>query len=439
MSLASQLSFLESSTSYVDQISNSFVFTTNSVERLRITSAGGIAFGGSANFGTTGQVLQSNGNAPPTWVNAASNAINLSTNRTNWATNGTITAVVGQLAWKNYGNNHTIFDASQGTSPDGGAVNNTNAAVAWTGTYPTLMGWNGSSTYGVRVDSARVADSSAQVNTVAQPVNAIYYPTFVDANNATATGESLFTTSSFSVNPSIPQVSINASIVQGGSSAQGLDLVLRGGTGASSEGPQIVMGYGNNTTSAIIGQANRTWNIDVASGAANNNFRIFRVNSVGASAVAVEITESNGGIQLLSLGVGTAPSGTTGEIRATNEVTAYYSDRRLKENIKPIDNAVEKVSKLNGITYKPNDLARSFGYISNRTIVGLFADEVDVVLPEAVRPAPFDQDENGNSKSGENYQTIQYEKLVPLLVEAIKEQQKQINQLIKTVATLSNK
>jgi hypothetical protein len=393
-----------------------------------------------------GQVLQSNGNAAPTWVNTVSNAINLSTNRTNWATNGTITAVVGQLAWKNYGNNHTIFDASQGTSPDGGAVNNTNAAVAWIGTYPTLMGWNGSSTYGVRVDSARVADSagsssgsSAQVNTVAQPVNAIYYPTFVDANNASATAESLYTTSSFSLNPSIPQVSINASIVQGGTSAQGTDLILRGGTGASSEGPQIVMGYGNNTTSGITGQSNRTWNIDVASGAANNNFRIFRVNSGGTAAVALEFTESNGGTQLLSLGIGTAPSGTTGEIRATNEVTAYYSDRRLKENIKPIDNAVEKVLKLNGITYTPNDLAKSFGYISNRTIVGLFADEVDVVLPEAVRPAPFDQDEAGNSKSGENYQTIQYEKLVPLLVEAIKEQQQQINQLITTVAALSNK
>ena len=140
-----------------------------------------------------------------------------------------------------------------------------------------------------------------------------------------------------------------------------------------------------------------------------------------------------------SLGVGTAPSGTTGEIRATNEITAYYSDRRLKENVKIIDNAVQKVLSLNGILYTPNDLARSFGYTSNKTIVGLFADEVDAVLPEAVRPAPFDQDENGNSKSGEDYKTIQYEKLVPLLVEAIKEQQKQIAQLSETIDKLVNK
>jgi hypothetical protein len=94
---------------------------------------------------------------------ASTTATNLSTNRTNWSTNGTITAVVGQLAWKNYSNNHTIFDASAGTSPGGSAVNNTNAEIAWAGSYPTLMGWNGNNTYGVRVDSARVADSASAV------------------------------------------------------------------------------------------------------------------------------------------------------------------------------------------------------------------------------------------------------------------------------------
>jgi hypothetical protein len=102
------------------------------------------------------------GGASGTWgINVTGNAAtatSLSTDRTNWSTNGTIDDVVGQLAWKNYGNNHTIFDASQSTAPNGSGVNNTNAQIAWTGTYPTLMGWNGVNTYGVRVDSARVAD-----------------------------------------------------------------------------------------------------------------------------------------------------------------------------------------------------------------------------------------------------------------------------------------
>jgi hypothetical protein len=67
------------------------------------------------------------------------------------------------IAWKNYGNNHVIFDASNSKTPSGTDCNNANPGVAWTGTYPTLMGWNGTNTYGVRVDSAKVADSANSV------------------------------------------------------------------------------------------------------------------------------------------------------------------------------------------------------------------------------------------------------------------------------------
>jgi hypothetical protein len=138
------------------------------------------------------------------------------------------------------------------------------------------------------------------------------------------------------------------------------------------------------------------------------------------------------------LGVGTSGSGTIGEIRATNEVTAYYSDRRLKENVQVIDNAVTKVLSLTGITYTPNAIAESYGYDRTKKLVGVFADEIEAVLPEAVRPAPFDVDDSGNSKSGENYKTVQYEKIVPLLIEAIKEQQKSIENLQKEIAQLKS-
>jgi hypothetical protein len=164
----------------------------------------------------------------------------------------------------------------------------------------------------------------------------------------------------------------------------------------------------------------------------------------GQVAISTSTAQTNQGLTvnsstyLMSLGVGTVASGTTGEIRATNEITAYYSDRRLKENVEVIDNAVTKVLSLNGITYTPNDLAASFGYNKTVKLVGLFADEVESVLPEATRPAPFDIDENGNSKSGENYKTIQYEKLVPLLIEAIKEQQNSINELRNELENLKN-
>ena len=54
---------------------------------------------------------------------------------------------------------------------------------------------------------------------------------------------------------------------------------------------------------------------------------------------------------------------------------------------------------------------------------------MEKVLPEAVKLAPFDNDGKDNSISGENYLTVQYEKIIPLLIECIKEQQVQINEL----------
>lgn len=91
----------------------------------------------------------------------ATTATNLTATRSDWSTKGTITAVVGQLAWKNFGNGFTVFDASAGTSPQGTAIDKTNSQNAWVANYPTLMGWNGANTYGVRVDSSRISDSSS--------------------------------------------------------------------------------------------------------------------------------------------------------------------------------------------------------------------------------------------------------------------------------------
>ena len=130
-------------------------------------------------------------------------------------------------------------------------------------------------------------------------------------------------------------------------------------------------------------------------------------------------------IQFYSLGIGTAASGVAGEIRASNNITAYYSDRRLKTNICIIDNALGKVNQISGVTFQSNEEAAKYGYGDKKIQVGVIAQEIEAVLPEAVVPAPFDigQNEDGTeySKSGQNYKTVQYEKIVPLLIEAIKE------------------
>lgn len=84
---------------------------------------------------------------------------------------------------------------------------------------------------------------------------------------------------------------------------------------------------------------------------------------------------------------------------------------------------------LTGVYYSQNELAEKFGYNDYRRQLGLIAQEVQKICPEAVRLAPFDLDENGISKSGENYLTIKYERLIPLLIQSIKEIDKRVSDL----------
>lgn len=134
-------------------------------------------------------------------------------------------------------------------------------------------------------------------------------------------------------------------------------------------------------------------------------------------------------ISISSLGVGTSSFGNVGEIRATNFITSFFSDRRLKTNFKQIENALDKVNRLQGILYTQNELAETFGYNDYSQQVGVFAQDVQIVQPEAVKPAPFDIAPDGSSISGEHYLTVQYEKLIPLLIEAIKELQSEVDGL----------
>jgi len=111
-----------------------------------------------------------------------------------------------------------------------------------------------------------------------------------------------------------------------------------------------------------------------------------------------------------------------GSIYATSDITAYYSDERLKTNIEPIVDALGKIKALKGITYYPNQLASELsGDDSKVQRVGVIAQDVAAVLPQIVKAAPFDIGPDGTSKSGENYLTVQYDKLTALLIEAVKE------------------
>jgi hypothetical protein len=112
----------------------------------------------------------------------------------------------------------------------------------------------------------------------------------------------------------------------------------------------------------------------------------------------------------------------SGGITATGEITAYFSDERLKTDINPIQGALDKVMAIGGYTYKANDLAHELGVSRYDNQIGLLAQEVEAVMPELV------------TQSGlPGYKTIRYDKVVSVLVEAIKEQQAMIEELRRDV------
>jgi hypothetical protein len=609
---------------YLDFFNNGDITTP----RIRIRATGAIAFSGTNTHGSSGQILQSNGDAAPTWVNASGlgagssaqvNTIQRTTNASHFLTfvdsnNASATAetvyttssfainpqsgnisVGGSITASTVGSTFALGIAAPSQSGSesiahiaGGSLKiDANRSFAWDGTFPTsitgVSGAGGSITINagnsgvpvqflsqgvVNIQSTTAATSTitgalrvvggvgirgdlwvggtintligstGQVNTIQRTTNAVHYLTFVDSNNATATAETIYTTSSFNINPQSGNVgigttstigfwgtsqttartridfsnastsidtaapilaltnadqtvanltsivlgtlngaggnpigqaaiySVNATtnrasplgsigfatanisgtmvervrisevgnlILNGNAAGGGNSIVLRGGTAASSEGPQITMGYGNNTSSAITGQANNSWNIDIASGLANNNFRIFRQNSAGATVVAAEFTEASGGVQLVSVGVGTTSSGVTGEIRATNEITAYFSsDIRLKENIRLIADPITIVNQIRGVYYDWTDehiKARGGedGYFVRKHDIGVIAQEVEKVLPEIV------------AERDDGTKVVKYEKLVALLIEAVKDQQRQINQISQALQNLAIK
>jgi hypothetical protein len=126
-----------------------------------------------------------------------------------------------------------------------------------------------------------------------------------------------------------------------------------------------------------------------------------------------------------SMGLGiTAPAATTGRFEASNDIVAFStSDKRWKNNIVKIDSPLEKISQISGV---------EFDWIEDEPLhgnkghdVGVIAQEIELVIPEAVQ----------TRESG--MKAVQYDKIIPLLIESIKEQQKQIDELKELVNKLT--
>ena len=167
----------------------------------------------------------------------------------------------------------------------------------------------------------------------------------------------------------------------------------------------------------------------------SDNTKGYRIHNTSGSSVSAMFTNSSNQLVIaagavdqinlnkkvyvngVALGVNIAPSATAGRIDASNDIVAYSSsDERLKQNITPIANALDKVKSLTGVEFdwKPEH-KEAHGHEGHDT--GIIAQQVLGVMPTAVRT------------NDTGYLAVRYEKLIGLLIEGMKEQQTQIDEL----------
>jgi hypothetical protein len=194
----------------------------------------------------------------------------------------------------------------------------------------------------------------------------------------------------------------------GAVSVAGTLAVANGGTGLTTTptNGQLDIGNGSGfTRAALTGTSNQ---VVVTNG--SGSITLSTPQSIGTAS----------SVQFGSFGVGTAASGTSGEIRATNNVTAFYSsDKRLKENIKDVESPLEKVCAIGSKTFDwTDDYIKEHGgednYFIQKSDFGVIAQDVQTVFPQAVRTR------------NDGTLAVDYEKLSTLAFGAIKELVKRI-------------
>jgi hypothetical protein len=181
-------------------------------------------------------------------------------------------------------------------------------------------------------------------------------------------------------------------------------------TGAGNYGIRIYAGGGSDSTASVIQFTNSAQNVQIASIAATSS--AFILGSDNNTTVYIKANGSN-----------KYQFDTSGNFVANSNITAYgaTSDERLKENIAPISNTLEMVKRLQGVTFnwKEGTSERDFAGINND--IGLIAQNVQEVIPELVR------------EGQDGYLSLRDRGLFAILIEAIKEQQIQIEELKKKI------
>ena len=369
------------------QDSNSLTYVTNdnklTVEKARISHL----YDSANSDGSSNQVPISNGT---TWswgdITTTGGLSNIQVQQTGYSCTNPITVSTPStgirrinIAYASNAYGRRFIQSSTPSGPCNGDI--------WydTSSNGSLKIYNGSSWDEIIGNSSAPASEADKLKTRSTSGNAWYYPTFVDSDNGSSGAyESFYTDGGLRYNPSTNDVDV----------ARWLNV-----------NSQLSAGVG-------IKLSNKGDIVDMGDGLAS-----FRFTS------GLAVYSGNGG------GTWKAKITNGGEIQAQGNITAYFSDQRLKDIIGAIDNPISKVLNLKGVYYKENEKAKELGYDCDDVQVGVIAQDVQKVLPEAIKPAP----------GHEEYMTVQYEKIVPLLIEAIKEQQGTIDDLKSRLEKLEGK
>jgi hypothetical protein len=296
------------------------------------------------------------------------------------------------------------------------ATNSTNATVTTSATNSnfkipfanTTVSTTGN--YGLLQDSEAVFTYNPSTNTFAVPI--VNSTTAVRGGNGSATAPAF----SFSGDTNTGMYNISADVL--GFATAGTFVAAMSSSGF----------HMNNSG---------TKTLEIGAGSAGDTTLMFTPNSTGGTGGNINVNHAslpllfklNGTIRARitnggAMGLGVDPTNTAGRFEASNDIVAFSSsDKNWKKNIKNINSPLEKLSQINGV---------EFDWIEDEPIhgnkghdVGVIAQEIELVIPEAVQ----------TRESG--MKAVQYDKIIPLLIESIKEQQKQIDELKKLINKLT--
>jgi hypothetical protein len=392
-------------------------FATAGGERIRIDSSGNCGIGGSP---ATRLDVQTSGTTQTSILGRGSDGNFRLTTRQDVSTN-TDGSIIGELGIDYTTTRNSAIRFHRGASTTGGFMSFTTND----GTERVRI----NSTGNVGIGTSSPVDKLDVTGAIRFRVNT---PSFTAAPDSGVLD--FVPTSIFPTDPQIRLVAVGTSTVgasiafqtglNSGSIAEAMRITSGGFVGVGMTNPTYklqvndsiasVTAFGNFTALQSIGGTGYRWSL-----ANDSTFRLQYTTNGFSSVTTPLFVTSNG-----ALGLSVTPTNTQGRFEASNDIVAFStSDKRWKNNIVKIDSPLEKISQISGV---------EFDWIEDEPLhgnkghdVGVIAQEIELVIPEAVQ----------TRESG--MKAVQYDKIIPLLIESIKEQQKQIDELKELVNKLT--